>query len=200
MNLSGFEKVKGFMPKHEGDALLNWAKEFSNIGPILEIGSYCGKSTLYLSKGASSNNQFVYTVDHHSGSEEHQLDEEYFDKEIYDIKEKRVNSFPLLIENINLFGVQNIVPIISDSSELSSKWSSKLGMVFIDGGHSLESALNDYNSWEPKILSGGALIIHDIYERPEDGGQAPFEIYKKALRNSYKLHERVDTIVCLVKS
>ena len=142
----------------------------------------------------------VYTVDHHSGSEEHQLDEEYFDKEIYDIKEKRVNSFPLLIENINLFRVQNIVPIISDSSELSSKWSSKLGMVFIDGGHSLESALNDYNSREPKILSGGALVIHDIYERPEDGGQAPFEIYKKALRNSYKLYERVDTIVCLVKS
>ena len=146
MNLSSIEKVKGFMPKHEGNALLNWAVKFSEIGPIFEIGSYCGKSSLYLAKGASVNNQFVYTVDHHSGSEEHQLNEEYFDEEIYDFKEKRVNSFPLLIKNINACKVQNIVPIISDSSKLSSKWSAKLGMVFIDGGHSLESAMSDYNS------------------------------------------------------
>ena len=91
MNLSGIEKVKGFMPKHEGYALFNWAEKFSDIGPIFEIGSYCGKSTLYLANGASQNNQLVYTVDHHSGSEEHQLNEEYFDEDIYDFKEKYEN-------------------------------------------------------------------------------------------------------------
>ena len=199
MNLSGIEKVKGFMPKHEGLALLNWAEKFSEIGPIFEIGTYCGKSSLYLANGAFLNNQFVYTVDHHFGSEEHQLNEEYFDEDIYDFKEKRVNSFPLLIKNINDHKMQNIVPIISDAYDLSSKWSAKLGMLFIDGGHSLESAMSDYNSWESKILCNGALVIHDIYEKPEDGGQAPFEIYKKALENNYKLYERVDTIVCLIK-
>ena len=200
MNLSNIESVKGFMPKNEGDALLNWAKEFSRIGPILEIGTYCGKSTLYLSKGASIQNELVYSIDHHLGSEEHQFNEEYFDEETYDFSKNRVDTFPLLIKNINDFKAKNIVPIISDSSEVASRWSSKVGMVFIDGGHSMEAAMADYVSWEPKINHGGALVIHDIFENPNDGGQAPFEIYKKALQSNYEVFERVDTIVCLIKS
>jgi len=130
MNLNNIESVKGFMPKNEGDALLNWAKEFSKIGPILEIGTYCGKSTLYLSRGASIQNEFVYSIDHHLGSEEHQFNEEYFDEETYDFSKNRVDTFPLLIKNINDFKAKNIVPIISDSSEVASRWSSKVGMVF----------------------------------------------------------------------
>ena len=199
MKVGEIDLVKGFMPIHEGKALTKWSQKFSLKGDILEIGTYCGKSTLYIAKGVIKNNRYVYTVDHHLGSEEHQLNEEYFDEDIYDFKEKRVNSFPLLIKNINDHKMQNIVPIISDAYDLSSKWSAKLGMLFIDGGHSLESAMSDYNSWESKILCNGALVIHDIYEKPEDGGQAPFEIYKKALENNYKLYERVDTIVCLIK-
>ena len=200
MKIQEIEEVKGFMPKHEGEALLNWAKIFSNIGPILEVGTYCGKSTLYLAKGAATNNQYVFTIDHHSGSEEHQLNEEYFDNEIYDYSKNRVNTFPLFIKNVNKFKANNIVPIISESSEIASEWSSDLGMVFIDGGHSIESAYNDYNSWEPKILTGGSLVIHDIFENPDEGGQAPYEIYKKALKNNYDLYERVDTIACLIKN
>tara|TARA_B100001059_G_scaffold98817_1_gene98451 strand:- start:2303 stop:2905 length:603 start_codon:yes stop_codon:yes gene_type:complete len=200
MSGSDIDSVKGFMPKHEGNALLSWAKKFSKIGPILEIGTYCGKSTLYLSQGASANNEIVFSIDHHLGSEEHQLNEEYFDEEIYDFSKNRVNTFPLLINNINHFQANNIVPIISDSSEVASKWSSAIGMLFIDGGHSLDAAMTDYISWEPMILCNGALVIHDIFENPKDGGQAPYEVYKKALQNNYKVYERVDTIVCLIKS
>ena len=105
MKIREIEEVKGFMPKHEGEALLNWAKIFSNIGPILEVGTYCGKSTLYLAKGAATNNQYVFTIDHHSGSEEHQLNEEYFDNEIYDYSKNRVNTFPLFIKNVNKFNL-----------------------------------------------------------------------------------------------
>ena len=200
MNINDIDKIKGFMPKHEGNALFNWAINFSNIGPILEIGTYCGKSALYLSKGASVNGQLVFTIDHHYGSEEHQLNEEYYDKEIYDHSKERVNTLPLFIKNVNEYGAKNIVPIISESSKVAENWSSKLGMVFIDGGHSIESALIDYISWEPKILIGGSLVIHDIFENPDEGGQAPYEIYKKALKNNYELYERVDTIACLIKN
>ena len=93
----------------------------------------------------------------------------------------------------------NIIPIVSDSKKVSLNWSTNLGMVFIDGGHSYESANTDYISWEPYIAKKGALVIHDIFENPKDGGQAPYEIYKKALNNGYKLHERVATIACLIK-
>ena len=197
---SEIDKLKGFMPKHEGIALTKWSKKFSSIGPIMEIGSYCGKSAIYLSKGAILNDQLVYTIDHHFGSEEHQIKEEYFDSEIFDYKNQRVNTLPLLIKNINKIQVKNIVPIVSNSVDIASKWDAKLGMVFIDGGHSFKAANNDYVSWSTKIKKSGALVIHDIFENPDEGGQAPFEIFQKALKNNFEVYERVDTLACLIKN
>ena len=199
MNSELIKKIKGFMPDHEGLALSKWAKEFSQIGSIVEIGTYCGKSSIYLSLGAKKNKQYVYTIDHHFGSEEHQINEEYFDEEVYDHEKKRVDTLPLLIDNINKSKAKNIVPIISESVKVSLNWKTKIGMLFIDGGHSYESANNDYKFWESKIVKGGCLVIHDIFENPDQGGQAPYLIYQKALNKNYKLHEKVDTIVCLVK-
>lgn len=200
MNLAKYKDIKGFMPMHEGKALYKWARKFSEYGPLLEIGTYCGKSSMFLSEGAQANNQYVYTIDHHMGSEEHQVNEEYFDIEIFDELSKRINSFPLFLENINNFGIKNIVPIVNESSLVAESWNSPLAMVFIDGGHSLETAMNDFISWHEKIISGGALVIHDIFENPEDGGQAPYEVYMHALRNGFNDFDRVDTIVCLKKS
>ncbi len=197
---SEIDKLKGFMPKHEGIALTKWSEKFSSIGPIMEIGSYCGKSAIYLSKGAILNDQLVYTIDHHFGSEEHQIKEEYFDSEIFDYKNQRVNTLPLLIKNINKIQVKNIVPIVSNSVDIASKWNAKLGMVFIDGGHSFKAANNDYVSWSTKIKKNGALVIHDIFENPDQGGQAPFEIFQKALKNNFEVYERVDTLACLIKN
>ena len=186
---SEIDNLKGFMPKHEGIALTKWSEKFSSIGPIMEIGSYCGKSAIYLSKGAILNDQLVYTIDHHFGSEEHQIKEEYFDSEIFDYKNQRVNTLPLLIKNINKIQVKNIVPIVSNSVDIASKWNTKLGMVFIDGGHSFKAANNDYVSWSTKIKKNGALVIHDIFENPDQGGQAPFEIFQKALKNNFEVYE-----------
>ncbi len=200
MNLAKYKDIKGFMPMHEGKALYKWARKFSEYGPLLEIGTYCGKSSMFLSEGAQANNQYVYTIDHHMGSEEHQVNEEYFDIEIFDELSKRINSFPLFLENINNFGIKNIVPIVNESSLVAESWNSPLAMVFIDGGHSLETAMNDFMSWHEKIISGGALVIHDIFENPEDGGQAPYEVYMHALKNGFNDFDRIDTLVCLKKS
>jgi len=199
VNLAKYKDIKGFMPEHEGKALYKWARKFSEYGPLLEIGTYCGKSSMFLSEGAQANDQYVYTIDHHMGSEEHQVNEEYFDIEIFDELSKRINSFPLFLENINNFGIKNIVPIVNESSLVAKSWSSPLAMVFIDGGHSLETAMNDFISWHEKIISGGALVIHDIFENPEDGGQAPYEVYMHALKNGFNDFDRIDTIVCLKK-
>ena len=200
INLNGIENIKGFMPDHEGKALMAWAKIFSKIGPLLEIGSFCGKSSIYLGLAAKEEDQVVFTIDHHKGSEEHQLNEEYFDYEIYDENLKTVNTFPLFLKNIRIFDLEDsVIPIVSSSASVAKGWNKNLGMVFIDGSHSLESATLDYESWESHIKNGGALVIHDIFEDPNLGGQAPYEIYKRALNDGYKLYERVDTMVCLTK-
>ena len=200
INLNGIENIKGFMPDNEGKALMAWAKIFSKIGPLLEIGSFCGKSSIYLGLSAKEEDQVVFTIDHHKGSEEHQLNEEYFDYEIYDENLKTVNTFPLFLKNIRIFDLEDsVIPIVSSSASVAKGWNKNLGMVFIDGSHSLESASLDYESWESHIKNGGALVIHDIFEDPNLGGQAPYEIYKRALNDGYKLYERVDTMVCLTK-
>ena len=200
MSLAKYKHIKGFMPEIEGKALCEWARKFSEYGPLLEIGTYCGKSSMFLSEGAKENNQYVYTIDHHMGSEEHQVNEEYFDEEIFDNISKKINSFPLFLKNINSFKIKNVVPIVKESSLVAKNWNLPLAMVFIDGGHSFETAMNDFIYWNEKIISGGALVIHDIFESPEDGGQAPFEVYMHALKNGFNDFERVDTIVCLKKS
>ena len=201
INLSKIEEIKGFMPNHEGEALMSWAKTFSKLGPLLEIGSFCGKSSIYLGLAAKEKNQVVFTIDHHKGSEEHQLNEEYFDPEIYDESLNSVNTFPLFLKNIRIFNLEDsVIPIVSSSANVAKGWNKNLGMVFIDGSHSLESATLDYESWGSHIKNGGALVIHDIFEDPNLGGQAPYEIYKRALNDGYKLYERVDTIVCLTKN
>jgi predicted O-methyltransferase YrrM len=201
MNFEQLNNLKGFMPSHEGLALTKWAEEFSHYGPALEIGTFGAKSTLYIAAGSSILNQLVYTIDHHSGSEEHQLGEEYFDPEIYDEKLGRVNTVPLMQSNLQQFDESKwIVPILANANSVAPSWSTELGLLFIDGSHTEISAMNDYDNWRSKLHSKGALVIHDIYEKPEDGGQAPYLIYQKALEEGFQLYERVDTIVCLTKT
>ena len=201
MDFKKLDTLKGFMPSHEGQALTKWAKKFSQHGPALEIGTFGGKSALYIAAGISTNNQLIYTIDHHLGSEEHQLGEEYFDSDIYDNHLGRVNTVPLMQENLQQFDESKwIIPIIADANVLAPNWKQELGLLFIDGSHTEISAENDYDNWSSKIHSMGALVIHDIYEKPEEGGQAPYLIYQKALNDGFILHERVDTIVCLTKT
>ena len=201
MDFEQLDNLKGFMPSHEGLALTKWAEKFSQCGPALEIGTFGAKSALYIAAGSSIHDELVYTIDHHSGSEEHQLGEEYFDPEIYDKKLARVNTVPLMQANLQQFDESNwVVPIIANANSIAPSWRAELGLLFIDGSHTEISALNDYDNWSSKLHSHGALVIHDIYEKPEDGGQAPYQIYQKALTEGFQLYERVDTIVCLAKA
>ena len=201
MDFEKLDNLKGFMPSHEGLALTKWAEKFSQYGPALEIGTFGAKSALYIAAGSSIHDQLVYTIDHHSGSEEHQLGEEYFDPEIYDKKLARVNTVPLMQANLQQFDESKwVVPILANANSIAPSWRAELGLLFIDGSHTEISTLNDYDNWSSKLHSDGALVIHDIYEKPEDGGQAPYLIYQKALTEGFQLYERVDTIVCLTKA
>ena len=166
----------------------------------MRIGTYGGKSSLYLASGAKKNDQIVFTIDHHYGSEEHQIDQEYFDESNYDKSLGRVNTVPLLQKNLSkVKEINNVIPLIGDANLVSRFWQMKIGLLFIDGSHTKKSAENDFNNWQEKIVSGGALVIHDIYENPEEGGQAPYEIFQLALKSGYELFDREDTIVCLKK-
>ena len=176
------DSVKGFLHPDEGAALYEYAHQTAAVGPCLELGSYCGKSTVYLGTAARETQGQVYAVDHHRGSEEHQLGEEYHDPDLFDNELQRMDSLPALRHPLARAELEPwVVPIVASSAEAGRQWSIPLGMVFIDGGHSLEAAVTDYRTWSRHICAEGILAIHDIFPNPEDGGQAPFHIYQLAL-------------------
>ena len=187
------DQVKGFLEKQEAEALYQFAKKYSSLGPCLEIGSYCGKSAIYLGAAVKENNQILYSIDHHKGSEEQQPGEEFFDLDLLDETGKGINTLPFFLETLDKAGLRdNVVPIVSTSLEASEVWSEPLAMVFIDGGHSDQAANDDYDVWHPHIMQGGLLAIHDVFPNPEDGGRPPFNIYTKAKESS--LFKEVDMI------
>ena len=98
--ISNFKKIKGFLKHTEGVALYENTKEVCVHGNAAEIGSYCGKSTCYIAQACKENNSLLYAIDHHRGSEEQQKGQEYFDEEIFDVLENRINTYPLFLKNI----------------------------------------------------------------------------------------------------
>ena len=198
--ISNFKKIKGFLKHAEGVALYKNTKEVCVQGNAAEIGSYCGKSTCYIAQACKENNSLLYAIDHHRGSEEQQKGQEYFDEEIFDVLENKINTYPLFLKNIKEYKLDNFIkPMVMDSISASKEISETLDFIFIDGGHTYESARNDYKHWKPKLREGGILAIHDIYDSEDEGGQAPREIYETALREGFTLKKRVESLVLLIR-
>lgn len=175
------ETVKGFLDEDEGAALYAAALETAHLGPCLEIGSYCGKSTVYLGQACKNSGAILYAIDHHRGSEEHQLGEQYHDPQLYDVQFEKMDSFREFRHTLARAQLEDVVvPIVAPSVLAARNWATPLGMVFIDGGHSMAAALTDYRCWAPHIVRGGLLAIHDVFPDPADGGRPPFEIWQLA--------------------
>ena len=178
------ENVKGFLDPQEGRRLYEVAREACRLGPCLEIGSYCGKSSLYLGAGCRESGSVLFSIDHHRGSEEQQPGEEYFDPALFDPRSGRIDTFPFFRSTLESAGLEEtVVPVVSRSHVAARAWATPLGLVFIDGGHAFETALSDYRCWSPHLVEGGYLLIHDLFEDPADGGQAPFEVYQIAMES-----------------
>ena len=199
--IENFKTIKGFLDHKEGEALYIYCKKFCVQGIAVEIGSYCGKSACYLGQACKENNSYLYSIDHHRGSEEQQLGQEYFDEEIYDHKQERVDTLPFFLKNIATHNLEEFIkPLVMDSESASKIVENNINMIFIDGSHTFNSARNDYEWWKNKIREGGILAIHDIYDSESEGGQAPKEIYLRSLSEGFKLVERVKSLVILEKS
>jgi len=174
--------LKGFLDKLEADRLYQVARRASRSGPCLEIGSYCGKSTVCLGQACLENGGILFSVDHHRGSEEQQPGEAYFDPELFDAECFAVDTFKTFRRTLEAAKLEDtVVPLVCPSAVAARCWATPLNLVFIDGGHSYDAAYGDYNGWAGHIMPGGYLLIHDIFKDPAEGGQAPYQIYQLAL-------------------
>jgi len=176
------EAARGFMPPAEGLALYRAAATYAAAGPVLEIGTYCGKSTIYLATAARQAGQAVITVDHHHGSEENQPGWEYHDASLVDPATGRLDTLPHFRATLAGLGLDEaVIAIVGRSADVAQLWRAPLGMLFIDGGHTEAAAQSDYEGWAPHVARGGALAIHDVFPDPADGGRPPYHIYLRAL-------------------
>lgn len=193
--------VKGFLDPIEGEALYLYAKQYVTNDPCLEIGSYCGKSSVYLGSAVKENGQKLYSIDHHKGSEEQQPGEEYFDSDLINSEGNGIDTLPFFLETIEKSKLDKfVIPIVSSSEEAYQDFTLNFDMVFIDGGHSEKAAQKDYELWSQRITKGGLLAIHDVFPNPEDGGRPPYNIYRRALESgNFKKLEMIKTLGLLKK-
>jgi predicted O-methyltransferase YrrM len=187
------EAARGFMPRNEGIALYETALAYGARGPILEIGSYCGKSAIYLGAAARAVGGVVVSVDHHHGSEENQAGWEHHDPEVVDPKTGRMDTLPFFRSTVESAGLEDtVIAIVGTSRTVSALWGTPLAMLFIDGGHAEDLAQADYSDWAHFVMPGGALAIHDVFPDPADGGQAPYHVYQRALAEGHFAERRVE--------
>ncbi len=179
------EKARGFMPPDEGEALYQAAVTTAVAGPLLEVGSYCGKSAIYLGAAARALGRVLFSVDHHRGSEENQAGWEYHEPDLVDPAIGRMDTLPFFRRTVYEAGLESdVVAVVGDSPVVAAYWGAPLALLFIDGGHGVEPARLDFEGWTPHVALGGRLVIHDVFPDPAVGGRPPYEqVYLPALRS-----------------
>ncbi|WP_423983338.1 class I SAM-dependent methyltransferase [Ilumatobacter sp.] len=176
------------MPADEGDAL--WDAAVSAMAavpdaPLLEVGSYCGRSTVWLGDAAERADRVLFAVDHHRGSEENQSGWEHHDRDVVDERIDKMDTLPYFRAAIHDAGLEDsVIAVVGRSPLVAAAWTSPLAFLFIDGGHGREPARQDYVGWTPHVAPGGTLAIHDVFPDPADGGRPPYEeIYLPAIQS-----------------
>jgi predicted O-methyltransferase YrrM len=181
--------ARGFMPTDEGDGLWAAALEAADAvpdAPFLEVGSYCGKSSIWLGGAARSTQTILFALDHHRGSEENQAGWEWHEPDLVDPEVGLMDTLPIFRRTVQRAGLEgSVVALVGDSPTVGRFWTTPLALLFIDGGHGSEPAHRDYELWTPHVAPGGTLCIHDVFPDPADGGRPPYEIYLRALEDGF---------------
>jgi MMP 1-O-methyltransferase len=182
INKKKIDKVKGFLDEREANHLYKLALKAGKNYPCLEIGGYCGKSSVYLGSACKENSTVLFSIDHHGGSEEQQPGEAYFDSELLDKETGKIDTLKSFRKTIADFDLEDtVIPVVGRSAVIGGVWKTPLCLIFIDGSHAYESVLSDYNIWAKNLITGGYLLFHDIFSDPAKGGQAPYLVYQKAM-------------------
>src|SRR4051812_33020809 len=190
------------MPPDEGLALYDAAVLVpANGSPMLEIGSYCGKSSIYLGAAARERSTVLFAIDHHRGSEENQEGWEFHEADLVDSEIGRMDTLPIFRRTIYDTGLEgSVVALVGDSPTVGAHWTTPLALLFIDGGHGHEPAHRDYDLWTPHVAPGETLCIHDVFPDPADGGRPPYEIYRRALEDGFTDRRAIGSLRVLTRS
>lgn len=148
------KNVIGWLTDKEAILLFNITSSLTGKGSVAEIGSYQGKSTIFIASALKIKkiNTTFYAIDPHVGSEEHK------------VEGKNIWTYDMFMKNITGAGVATLItPIVKDSVSFSKECKDKFEFIFIDGAHDFDSVLQDIDAWFPKLIEGGYIAFHDTY-------------------------------------
>ncbi len=172
--------AKGFLPEDEADAL-RAAAHRAGPGVWLEVGTYCGKSTVHLAVVAREVGARLITLDHHRGSEENQPGWEWHDTALVDPHAGRLDTLPHVRRTLFDAGVEEAVNlVVGTTQQVARWWTTPLSFLFLDGNHTEEVAQHDYAAFAPHVVRNGLLAVHDVFPDPRDGGQPPWHVVQRA--------------------
>ncbi len=143
--------VEGWLTVEEGELLYRLARACTGEGVIVEIGSFKGKSTIWLARGSLAGARTrVVAIDPHTGSTEHRHDG------------APVWTYDEFLANLHRAGVEEVVrPVVATSAEAAAHFDQLVELLFIDGDHRYEMVRQDFELWFPKLMEGGYLLMHD---------------------------------------
>ena len=184
--LDAFDATTGFMPLDEGRALFEAACT-ARPGAWLEIGTYCGKSTVLLAQAAREvGGTQIVTVDHHHGSEENQPGWEWHDTSMVDEHSGLLDTLPSFRRTWDDHVRDVVSAVVATTEQVAAWWSTPVEFLFLDGNHVEEMAQHDYAAFAQHVAPGGLLAVHDVFPDPNDGGQAPWHVVERALAEGFE--------------
>jgi predicted O-methyltransferase YrrM len=172
--------AKGFLPDDEADALRAAARQ-AVPGVWLEVGTYCGKSTVHLGVVAREVGAQLISVDHHRGSEENQPGWEWHDPTLVDAHAGRLDTLPHVRRTLFDAGLETSVNLLVGGTQRVGRWwTTPLTLLFLDGNHTEDVAQHDYAAFAPHVVRDGLLAVHDVFPDPRDGGRPPWHVVQRA--------------------
>ncbi len=179
--------VQGFLTEAEGLALYDYAKRCSGRGVIVEIGSWKGRSSIWLASGSKHGRKItLYCIDPHTGSPECR---EMFGP---------ICTLDEFLHNIHTAKVDNlVVPVVKTSEQAAREFLHPVELIFIDGDHDYESVKRDFELWYPKLVTGGVIAFHDSTVWP-----GPKAVVRQAIYRSrhFKNIRVIDSLTFAEKS
>lgn len=143
-----YSEIDGWQADAEADLLIEYASKAPRNGTIVEIGSWKGKSTLCLLKGAKRSKVRVVAIDTFRGSEEH----------------GDVDTYSEFNNNINKYTEYKNIEVIRKTSENANEdWHGAISLLFIDGSHEYEDVKKDFYLWEKFVEKDGYILFHDSF-------------------------------------
>jgi predicted O-methyltransferase YrrM len=155
--LDRMEQLEGWFRREEGELLLRTARQAiaGRTAPaIVEVGSYCGKSTIVLAAAARSVNPpaRVYAIDPHEG--------EVGARDTLEGVRSEAPTFERFRANVAAAGVDDLIHAIRRRS-YDVPWQSPIAFLFVDGLHDYENVSRDFRHFEPCLSEGAYVAFHD---------------------------------------